>query len=254
MPLGPTAGPLPPITELTPDPGPDTTVHSVTGTVWQLEIFPCASAVHCVSWTVRQLSLEVGEVTPTASASAAPLNETTSAKAPRVTLMSPPDGIRAPVTTTTPPPAAARRPTTGSTRLSRGDTLCPRMTPMTSSRPSRSDGTSAATTVLSTAHGTRIAIAVHGMSSASPAKLVDGCVATHQRRPTQTVTTPSFDAAANRYVDLYEAGIIDPTKVVRVALENAVSVASVLLLTEAVMTELPEKEAPPPNQPHPDMY
>lgn len=43
--------------------------------------------------------------------------------------------------------------------------------------------------------------------------------------------TVGFDAAANRYVDLYEAGIIDPTKVVRVALENAVSVASVLLLT-----------------------
>lgn len=36
------------------------------------------------------------------------------------------------------------------------------------------------------------------------------------------------------------AGIIDPTKVVRVALENAVSVASVLLLTEATMTEIPE--------------
>jgi len=42
-----------------------------------------------------------------------------------------------------------------------------------------------------------------------------------------------FDAAAGRYVDLVEAGIIDPTKVVRTALENAVSVASVLLLTEA---------------------
>ncbi len=49
-----------------------------------------------------------------------------------------------------------------------------------------------------------------------------------------------FDAAQNRYVDMYEAGIIDPTKVVRIALENAVSVASVLLLTEATMTELPE--------------
>ncbi len=49
-----------------------------------------------------------------------------------------------------------------------------------------------------------------------------------------------FDAARNRYVDLYEAGIIDPTKVVRIALENAVSVASVLLLTEATMTEIPE--------------
>lgn len=53
-----------------------------------------------------------------------------------------------------------------------------------------------------------------------------------------------FDAAANQYVDMYQAGIIDPTKVVRTALENAVSVASVLLLTEATMTEIPEKESP----------
>ena len=49
-----------------------------------------------------------------------------------------------------------------------------------------------------------------------------------------------FDAAQSKYVDLIEAGIIDPTKVVRVALENAVSVSGVLLLTEATMTELPE--------------
>ena len=49
-----------------------------------------------------------------------------------------------------------------------------------------------------------------------------------------------FDAGRNEYVDLVEAGIIDPTKVVRIALENAVSVASVLLLTEATMTEIPE--------------
>lgn len=49
-----------------------------------------------------------------------------------------------------------------------------------------------------------------------------------------------FDAAAGAYVDLVEVGIIDPTKVIRVALENAVSVASVLLLTEATMTEIPE--------------
>jgi chaperonin GroEL len=49
-----------------------------------------------------------------------------------------------------------------------------------------------------------------------------------------------FDAARKEYVDLVEAGIIDPTKVVRVALENAVSVASVLVLTEATMTEVPE--------------
>ena len=50
-----------------------------------------------------------------------------------------------------------------------------------------------------------------------------------------------FDAGRKEYVDLIEAGIIDPTKVVRVALENAVSVASVLLLTEATMTEIPEE-------------
>ena len=49
-----------------------------------------------------------------------------------------------------------------------------------------------------------------------------------------------FDAARKQYVDLVEAGIIDPTKVVRIALENAVSVASVLLLSEATMTEIEE--------------
>jgi chaperonin GroEL len=49
-----------------------------------------------------------------------------------------------------------------------------------------------------------------------------------------------LDAARGVYVDLMEAGIIDPTKVVRIALENAVSIASVLLLTEATLTELPE--------------
>ena len=55
-----------------------------------------------------------------------------------------------------------------------------------------------------------------------------------------------FDAGRKEYVDLVEVGIIDPTKVVRVALENAVSVASVLLLTEATMTEIPE---PPKEHP-----
>jgi len=50
-----------------------------------------------------------------------------------------------------------------------------------------------------------------------------------------------FDASRKLFVDLLEAGIVDPAKVVRVALENAVSVASVLLLTEATMTEKREK-------------
>jgi len=50
-------------------------------------------------------------------------------------------------------------------------------------------------------------------------------------------------------VDLVEAGIIDPTKVVRVALENAVSVASLLLLTEATLTEIPEPKEERPHVP-----
>ena len=55
-----------------------------------------------------------------------------------------------------------------------------------------------------------------------------------------------FDAATGRYVDLVDAGIIDPTKVVRLALEHAVSVASVLLLAEATLTELPESASERP--------
>jgi chaperonin GroEL len=69
---------------------------------------------------------------------------------------------------------------------------------------------------------------------------VDGGVVVNQMRTGKG--TMGFDAARNEYVDLVEAGIIDPTKVVRIALENAVSVASVLLLTEATLTELPEKK------------
>jgi chaperonin GroEL len=55
-----------------------------------------------------------------------------------------------------------------------------------------------------------------------------------------------FDAARSAWVDLVEAGIVDPTKVVRLALENAVSVASVLLLTEATLAELPSPKAEAP--------
>lgn len=61
----------------------------------------------------------------------------------------------------------------------------------------------------------------------------------------EAASNVGFDAARNRYVDLFEAGIIDPTKVVRVALENAVSVASVLFLTEATMTEIPSEKKTP---------
>lgn len=70
---------------------------------------------------------------------------------------------------------------------------------------------------------------------------VDGGVVVGQMRTGKG--SYGFDASCNQYVDLVEAGIIDPTRVVRMALENAVSVASVLLLTEATMTEIPEEPA-----------
>jgi chaperonin GroEL len=66
-----------------------------------------------------------------------------------------------------------------------------------------------------------------------------GVVVDRMRRGTASF---GFDAARGEFVDLVEAGIIDPTKVVRVALENAVSVASVLLLAEATLTEKPEEK------------
>jgi chaperonin GroEL len=67
---------------------------------------------------------------------------------------------------------------------------------------------------------------------------VDGGVVVNRMR--SGTGNEGFDAARKEYVDLVEAGIIDPTKVVRVALENAVSVASVLLLTEATLTTVKE--------------
>ncbi len=56
-----------------------------------------------------------------------------------------------------------------------------------------------------------------------------------------------FDAAGETYVDMIEAGIIDPTKVTRTALQNAASVAGLMLTTEVMVAEIPEKEgkAPP---------
>ena len=74
---------------------------------------------------------------------------------------------------------------------------------------------------------------------------IDPGVAIEKIRSASSNPTMGLDAATGRYVDLVEAGIIDPTKVVRVALENAVSVAGVLLLTEATMTELPEPKSAP---------
>ncbi|GAB4346178.1 MAG: chaperonin GroEL [Candidatus Abyssubacteria bacterium] len=58
-----------------------------------------------------------------------------------------------------------------------------------------------------------------------------------------------FDVANEEYVDMYKAGIIDPTKVARTALQNAASIASLLLTTEALVTEVPEKETSPAGMP-----
>src|SRR2546421_641936 len=70
-----------------------------------------------------------------------------------------------------------------------------------------------------------------------------------------TVATRGFDAESMEYVDMLQTGIIDPTKVERVALENAASIASLLLTTEALITDIPEeKPAGAPAMPHGDMY
>jgi len=63
-----------------------------------------------------------------------------------------------------------------------------------------------------------------------------------------------FDARSEDYVNMFKTGIIDPTKVTRVAIENAASISGLLLTTEAAVTEIPEKESPmPPMPPGGDM-
>jgi chaperonin GroEL len=62
-------------------------------------------------------------------------------------------------------------------------------------------------------------------------------------------TTQGFDAERLDYVDMYEAGILDPAKVVRSALQNAASIASLMLTTEALVTDIPEEEKAPPMPP-----
>ena len=59
-------------------------------------------------------------------------------------------------------------------------------------------------------------------------------------------TNEGYDALRNEFVDMYKSGIVDPKKVVRSALENAVSIAGMLLTTEALITEVPEEKKPEP--------
>ena len=58
-----------------------------------------------------------------------------------------------------------------------------------------------------------------------------------------------YNVATDTYGDLLAAGVIDPTKVVRSALQNAASIAALMLTTEALVTELPEKKGPGPAMP-----
>ena len=76
---------------------------------------------------------------------------------------------------------------------------------------------------------------------------VEGSIGVKTVRDEQTGTM-GYDAAADKYVDLIKAGIIDPAKVERCALQNAASVAGLLLTTECMICDLPEekKEAPMP--------
>jgi len=62
--------------------------------------------------------------------------------------------------------------------------------------------------------------------------------------------TYGFDAETNEYVDMMQAGIIDPTKVERIALQNAASIASLLLTTEALITDIPEAGKADPSMAH----
>jgi len=74
-----------------------------------------------------------------------------------------------------------------------------------------------------------------------------------ERVKSETVATRGYDAERMDYVDMLQAGVLDPTKVERVALENAASIASLMLTTEALVTDLPEeKAAAAPPMPHGD--
>jgi chaperonin GroEL len=83
---------------------------------------------------------------------------------------------------------------------------------------------------------------------------LEGSVVVEHLR-TESKKNWGFDVMREDYVDLVEAGIIDPAKVTRSALENAASVAGMILTTEALVTEAPEKKAPAaPAGGAPDMY
>ncbi len=81
----------------------------------------------------------------------------------------------------------------------------------------------------------------------------DGSVVVEKIKNAKNVNE-GFDALNEKFRDMYEAGIIDPKKVVRIALENAVSIASLLLMTEAMIAEKPEEEKKEKGPAYPPPY
>ena len=83
---------------------------------------------------------------------------------------------------------------------------------------------------------------------------VDGSIVVQKVRESEDYSF-GYNAATDKFVDLVKAGVIDPTKVVRTALQNAASIATLLLTTEAVISEIPEeKQEAPGGMPGGDMY
>ena len=80
----------------------------------------------------------------------------------------------------------------------------------------------------------------------------EGAVVVEKLRAYKDVNM-GFNAATGKFEDLNAAGIIDPAKVVRSAVQNASSIAALLLTTECVITDIPEPEAPVPPMPNPGM-
>ncbi|GAB4222909.1 MAG: chaperonin GroEL [Acidobacteriota bacterium] len=72
----------------------------------------------------------------------------------------------------------------------------------------------------------------------------EGSVVVNEVRHLEPITK-GFDARSDEYCDLIERGVIDPTKVVRIALQNAASVAGLMLTTEALVSEIPEEKKEP---------
>jgi chaperonin GroEL len=74
----------------------------------------------------------------------------------------------------------------------------------------------------------------------------------HQAQEKEKSKNVGFDILSEKYVDMVKAGVIDPAKVTRGALENATSIAAMILTTEALITDIPEKEKPMAQPPMPE--